>query len=158
VEVTVESGYQTLESVLDAARRRNHIVGAGTVTSGQQLRHVSELGAAFTVAPGVDESVIRHSRSIALPHLPGVTTPTEVQAARALGCSVVEVFPASVLGPAWIKAVATPFPDMDFVATGGINASNAAAFLSAGASGVAVGQALADPTELALLVRLLGRD
>jgi 2-dehydro-3-deoxyphosphogluconate aldolase/(4S)-4-hydroxy-2-oxoglutarate aldolase len=74
-----------------------------------------------------------------------------------LGLRWVKAFPASDLGDGWIRAVRAPFPDMRFVATGGIDASNAAAFLDAGASAVAVGGALSDPAQLPALAELLGR-
>jgi 2-dehydro-3-deoxyphosphogluconate aldolase/(4S)-4-hydroxy-2-oxoglutarate aldolase len=87
----------------------------------------------------------------------GVGSATDVHNARRLGLRWVKAFPASDLGDGWIRAVRAPFPDMRFVATGGIDASNAAAFLDAGASAVAVGGALSDPAQLPALAELLGR-
>ncbi|MET7611856.1 thiamine phosphate synthase, partial [Streptomyces seoulensis] len=86
---------------------------------------------------------------------PGVATATDVQAARALGLDWLKAFPASVLGPDWFRAMRGPFPEVPFVATGGIDASNAAAYLAAGAKVVAVGSALDDPTQLRSLADLL---
>ncbi|MFD0490699.1 bifunctional 4-hydroxy-2-oxoglutarate aldolase/2-dehydro-3-deoxy-phosphogluconate aldolase [Saccharopolyspora spinosporotrichia] len=99
--------------------RRGRPVGAGTVVGVEQLRTATELGAAFTVAPGLDPELVRASE---LPHLPGVATPSEVQHARKLGLTWVKAFPATVLGTGWFAAIRGPFPGMRFTATGGMNA------------------------------------
>lgn len=126
-------------------------MGAGTVTTVEQLSAVREIGAEFTVAPGLHPEVVAASRRAGLPHLPGVATSTEIAAALAQGCSWLKAFPARQLGPGWITAQLAPFPLVRFVATGGIDAGNAADFLAAGCRGVAVGSALADPDALAAL-------
>ncbi|MFJ3343666.1 bifunctional 4-hydroxy-2-oxoglutarate aldolase/2-dehydro-3-deoxy-phosphogluconate aldolase [Streptomyces diastaticus] len=90
-----------------------------------------------------------------LPHLPGVSTPTEVGRARRRGLHWVKAFPASSLGPSWIRAVRAPFPRLRVVATGGLDLRNASAFLEAGARVVALGSALGDPAQLDRLVGLL---
>ena len=88
--------------------------------------------------------------------LPGVATPTEIQAAVAAGLTWLKAFPAAQLGTAWFTAMAGPFPQEKFVATGGMDANNAGDFLAAGVRCVAVGSALADPTQLDRLSLLLG--
>ncbi|NEB81742.1 bifunctional 4-hydroxy-2-oxoglutarate aldolase/2-dehydro-3-deoxy-phosphogluconate aldolase, partial [Streptomyces sp. SID14478] len=104
---------------------------------------------------GLDAAVASASVAAGLPHLPGVATATDVQAARALGLTWLKAFPASVLGADWFRAMRGPFPEVPFVATGGMDAGNAAAYLSAGARVVAVGSALEDPAQLASLAELL---
>jgi len=116
-------------------------VGAGTVTTTDSLDAVCALGAEFTVAPGFDARVAEASVERGRPHLPGVATGTEVAAALAAGFRWQKAFPAAVLTPAWCAALRAPFPDVRFVATGGIDAGNAAAFLGAGASAVSFGSA-----------------
>ena len=157
VEVPVQSpdSLPTLDAVVRAGAERGKSVGAGTVTTLDQLRDVRARGAAFTVAPGLDPDVVSESNRLALPHLPGVSTPTEIQSAVRLGCDWVKAFPASVLGPEWFRAMGGPFPEMSFVATGGINADNAAEFLAAGARTVAVGSALSDERQVEVLARLI---
>jgi len=78
-----------------------------------------------------------------------------VQAAMHLGLTWLKAFPASVLGTPWFRAMAGPFPDARFVATGGMDATNAGSFLEAGARVVAVGSALEDPAQLPRLAELL---
>lgn len=157
VEVPVQSrdSLPTLDAVVRAGAERNRLVGAGTVTTVEQLHDVRARGAAFTVAPGLDAEVVAESTSAGMPHLPGISSPTEIQTAVRLGCGWVKAFPASVLGTEWFKAMRGPFPDVSFVATGGISADNAADFLDAGARTVAVGSALSDPRQVEMLARLM---
>jgi 2-dehydro-3-deoxyphosphogluconate aldolase/(4S)-4-hydroxy-2-oxoglutarate aldolase len=157
VEVPVQTHHSlpTLDAVVLAGAERGKHVGAGTVTTLDQLRDVRARGAAFTVAPGLDLEVVTQSKRMDLPHLPGVSTPTEIQTAVRLGCDWVKAFPASVLGPEWFRAMHGPFPEMSFVATGGINADNAAEFLAVGVRTVAVGSALSDERQVEVLARLI---
>lgn len=156
LEVPVEAPGQvaSLAAAVAAARERGRSVGAGTVCTREQVRAAKEAGAAFTVAPGHDPGVAAYSRELGLPHLPGVATPGEIQAAVRDGHEWLKVFPASVLGPAWLRAMRGPFPRVRLVATGGVDARNAREFLDAGADAVAVGSALADPEQMALLSSL----
>ncbi|MFJ4715090.1 bifunctional 4-hydroxy-2-oxoglutarate aldolase/2-dehydro-3-deoxy-phosphogluconate aldolase [Streptomyces sp. NPDC088785] len=159
VEVPVQSAgaARVLEAVAAAGAERGKPVGAGTVTSAERLGWAVAAGAAFTVAPGLNAAVVRASATAGLPHLPGVATPTDVQAARGLGLDWLKAFPASVLGVEWFRAMRGPFPEVPFVATGGMDAGNAAAYLAAGARVVAVGSALEDPAQLPRLAELLRR-
>lgn len=160
VEVTIEapSALSTLRAVVAAGRERGRDVGAGSVVRIEQVRDAARAGAAFTVAPGLDPQVALASAEAGLPHLPGVATPSDIQAALAVGMGWVKAFPASVLGTDWIRAVRQPFPELQIVATGGIDAHNAGDFLAAGARAVAIGSALADPVQVELLADLVGRD
>lgn len=155
VPVQVPSALATLEAVVRAGAERGKPVGAGTVTTLDQLRDVHATKVAFTVAPGLDPEIVSQSEAIGLPHLPGISTPTEIQTATRLGCSWVKAFPASVLGLSWFKAMQGPFPRVSFVATGGIDADNANDFLASGARAVAVGSALTDARQIELLAQLL---
>lgn len=156
VEVTLQSedAMPSLEAALSAAAGEGRILGAGTVTSEELVNQAAAAGAAFTVAPGLDPDVAAASLAAGLPHLPGVATPSEIQRARALGFSWMKAFPAAQLTPDWFKAMLGPFPGVRFVATGGVDATNAPAFLNAGARAVGVGSALADPAQVPLLARL----
>jgi 2-dehydro-3-deoxyphosphogluconate aldolase / (4S)-4-hydroxy-2-oxoglutarate aldolase len=145
VEVPIRAGgdLELLAAAAEAGRRTGHPVGAGTVTSPELARQVAGLGAAFTVAPGLDEEVAAASAELGLAHLPGVATATEIQRALRLGLPWQKAFPASVLGPAWFAAQREPFRQVKFVATGGVSTENAAAFLKAGAAAVSLGSAFA---------------
>lgn len=145
-----------LHAAVTAARERGRLVGAGTVTSPALVEQASAAGAAFTVAPALDAQVLAASQAAGMPHLPGVATATEVHQALALGAGWLKAFPAAALGTAWFAGMRGPFPQVRFVATGGVDVANAAAFLDAGAAAVSLGSAFASsgPNELrALLAR-----
>jgi 2-dehydro-3-deoxyphosphogluconate aldolase/(4S)-4-hydroxy-2-oxoglutarate aldolase len=157
VEIPAQTpaAFEALASAVAWAEGRDVTIGAGTVTTVQILRAVHDVGARFTVAPGVDASVSRAGEELGVPHLPGVATATEVSTALGLGHTWLKVFPASVLGAAWFPALKGPFPEAKFVATGGVTPENAHDFLTAGAEAVSLGGsfATADPGQ----VRSLGR-
>ncbi len=152
-----EQAEESLRAVVAAAARRGLRVGAGTVVSPELARRAADLGAAYTVAPGLDAATAQASLDAGLPHLPGVATATEIQQAHALGLSWLKMFPATTLGPGWLKAMAGPFPSARFVATGGLTAANAADYLAAGAHVVGLGSALADPEQAGRLAATLAR-
>jgi len=157
VELPIQSDadVEALAAVAAAGRESGRLVGAGTVVSPRHVDLAASAGAAFTVSPGFDADVVRASVAAGLPPLPGVATATEVQAAMALGLTWLKAFPASLLGNGWFRAMAGPFPDARFVATGGMDAANAGAFLDAGVRTVAVGSAIEDPAQLPALAALL---
>ncbi len=157
VEVPIQSadGLESLAAAAEAGRARDRTVGAGTVTTVDRVRRAAAAGAVFTVAPGMDSDVARESTEAGLPHLPGVATASDIQAAGRAGLRWLKVFPASALGPGWIKAMHGPFPEARFVVTGGVEASNADLFLNAGARVAGVGSALEDPDQLDKLTALL---
>ncbi|TDC18174.1 bifunctional 4-hydroxy-2-oxoglutarate aldolase/2-dehydro-3-deoxy-phosphogluconate aldolase [Streptomyces sp. 8K308] len=148
IPIQSDSALPSLQAAVEAAREHGRQVGAGTVTTVRRLRAAHELGASFTVAPGLHPPVVDASAELGLPHLPGVATATEIAGAEAAGLSWVKAFPAAQLGPDWIAAQRAPFPDIRFVATGGVGPDNAADFLRAGCSAVAIGSALSDPEAL----------
>jgi 2-dehydro-3-deoxyphosphogluconate aldolase / (4S)-4-hydroxy-2-oxoglutarate aldolase len=143
IPLQTDANVAALEAVAAAARSAGRIVGAGTVTSIPLVRRAHAVGAAFTVAPGLDEEVATASHGQGMPHLPGVGTATEIHHSLRLGMTWLKAFPASLLTPGWMTAMLGPFPDARFVATGGISATNAAAFLAAGAGAVALGTSFA---------------
>jgi len=157
VEVPIQGAadVDALEAVAAAGAARGFPVGAGTVVTAEHVATARRAGASFTVSPGLDGDVVRASLDAGLPTLPGVATAGEIQAAQRLGLTWVKAFPASVLTPAWFRAVRSPFPGLHLVATGGVDAGNAAAFLEAGADVVAVGSALASDDAPTVLGQLL---
>jgi Entner-Doudoroff aldolase len=157
VPIGTPEAVPSLRAAVVAGAERGLHVGAGTVTTPAQVRAAAEAGAQYTVAPGLDLTVLAASLAAGLPHLPGVGTASEVQRARAAGCRWLKAFPAKALGPEWISAMRGPFPDVRFVATGGLKVADAKPFLDAGTSVVALGAALADPDQRAALGDLLDR-
>ncbi|MFF0314157.1 bifunctional 4-hydroxy-2-oxoglutarate aldolase/2-dehydro-3-deoxy-phosphogluconate aldolase [Micromonospora sp. NPDC005252] len=154
VPVATPDAVPALRAAVEAGAARDRIVGAGTVLDADQVAAAADAGAAFTVAPGLDLAIADAAAARGLPHLPGVATPTEAQQALRHGLTWLKAFPAISLGPAWFRAMAGPLPQLRFVATGGLDAGNAAAFLDAGVRVAAVGSALSDPTQLDQLAKL----
>lgn len=113
-----------------AAERPDVLVGAGTVISAAQVDEVVDAGAKFIVSPGTFEPVIKRAQERGVPILPGVATASDVMRALDLGVNLVKVFPASVVGgPAAIKALSAPFPQVKFMPTGGVNSENLHTYL-----------------------------
>ena len=155
IPIGTAGAVDSLRAAVQAASARGLRVGAGTVITPAQAQAAADAGARYTVAPGLDLTVLAASLFAGLPHLPGVGTASEVQRARAAGCRWLKAFPAKALGAAWIAAMHGPFPDVRFVATGGLRIADAEPFLAAGASVVALGAALADPEQLTAVGDLL---
>jgi 2-dehydro-3-deoxyphosphogluconate aldolase/(4S)-4-hydroxy-2-oxoglutarate aldolase len=143
VPIRADGDLELLAAAVEAGRRTGHPVGAGTIVSPELTRQVADLGAAFTVAPGLDEEVAAVSLELGMAHLPGVATASEIQRALRLGLVWQKAFPASSLGPGWFSAQREPFRSVKFVATGGVSTENAASFLKAGAAAVSLGSAFA---------------
>lgn len=118
------------------------LVGAGTVRTAGQLRAAVAAGADFGVSPILDRAVLDAALSAGLPFIPGAYTPTEADAAWRAGATFVKLFPASSLSPAHVRELRGPLGEIEIIPTGGIDASNAGAFLDAGAVAVGVGSAL----------------
>jgi len=122
-------------------------VGAGTVLSIDQLKQAIDAGATFAVAPGLNEKVVTAARDLNVPFIPGVMTPTETDRAIELGCCILKLFPASVLGgPTMLKTLAAPFAHTGakFIPMGGVSQDNAAEYLSMAATAAIGGTWLAD--------------
>ncbi|MDY7541104.1 MULTISPECIES: bifunctional 4-hydroxy-2-oxoglutarate aldolase/2-dehydro-3-deoxy-phosphogluconate aldolase [unclassified Cryobacterium] len=157
VEIPIQTSdaVPVLKAVAEAAAERGLVVGAGTVTNLEQLDAAEKVGVAFTVSPGFSPEIVAESVRRGIPHLPGVATATEILQARALGLRWVKVFPASILGPNWAKSMKGPYPDMNFIATGGVTALNAPDFLSSGVSVVGLSSSFADDAQLELVRGLI---
>ena len=144
VEITMDSpsAADDLAAVRERVAGRGVMVGAGTILGGTQLEDALTAGADFGVAPILDLGLLGGALAAGLPFVPGAMTPTEVATAWASGATFVKLFPASAVGPGMVRELRGPLPDVQVIATGGIDAANAAAFLEAGAAAVGIGGAL----------------
>ena len=118
------------------------LVGAGSVLDAETARAVMLAGADFVVSPVTKPDVIEICNRYGKVVIPGAFTPTEILMAWETGADYVKVFPSSGVGADYIKDVKAPLPQIPLVPTGGINAENAADFISAGATALGVGSAL----------------
>jgi 2-dehydro-3-deoxyphosphogluconate aldolase/(4S)-4-hydroxy-2-oxoglutarate aldolase len=125
------------------------LLGMGTLTMPAQVEEAVDAGAKFLVSPHTEESLARSMADCGLPIMMGALTPSEVMQARAYGSDVVKVFPGSLGGPAYLKALKGPFPDIPMMPTGGVNENNLGEWFAAGAFAVGAGSNLC-PKELAV--------
>jgi len=125
------------------------VLGAGTVLTSEQVVEAADAGATFLVSPGSDDELAETMRATGRTILLGALTPTEVMHVSKLGADAVKVFPASLGGPAYLRALRAPFPDVPFVPTGGVNAGNLGDWLAAGAFAVGAGGDLCSTADLA---------
>ena len=127
-----------------AARRPNQaIIGAGTVVTRQQAQDAIAAGATYLLSPLFAPEVVEAGIANGVPVIPGAATPSEIAAAWRSGCAAVKVFPAASLGgPAFIRSVLDPLPDIALVPTGGIGEQDVPDYLHAGAVAVGVGSPL----------------
>ena len=125
------------------------LLGAGTVIDPETARAVVDAGAQFVISPVFRRSVIEACHERGVPAAPGCFTPTEILEAHDAGADIVKVFPATTLGPQYIKDVRAPLPQVKLMPTGGVDLTTAAEFLNAGAVCLGVGGQLVEPQAVA---------
>jgi 2-dehydro-3-deoxyphosphogluconate aldolase/(4S)-4-hydroxy-2-oxoglutarate aldolase len=123
------------------------LVGAGTVLSSYDVTASVKAGAMFVVSPGHSLEVLDAARHARLLAIPGVLTPTEVQRAHGLA-PLLKLFPAGLGGPALLRALRGPFPEVRFMPTGGVQLDNLVEWFAAGAFAVGAGTDLCPPDAL----------
>lgn len=121
------------------------LLGMGTLTKRDQVFSAKEAGANFLVSPMCEAALVTEMASSGLLTMAGALTPTEVFKSYNLGSDIVKVFPGSLGGPAYIKSLKGPFPNIPLMPTGGVSASNVAAWFKAGVVAVGAGSQLCPP-------------
>lgn len=161
VAAAIEGGLRNVEITLNtpdaealirlASERWGHSVnvGAGTVTTLDGLNRALNAGAGFIVTPTLNVDVVRACVDRGVPVMPGAMSPTEIVAAWELGATLVKVFPADGLGPAFIRSLRGPLPHIPLMPTGGVTVETLPAFRRAGAAAFGVGTPLFDPKRAA---------
>lgn len=124
------------------------LLGMGTLTKPEQAAAAKEAGARFLVSPHCEKSLAGAMKETGLPIMLGALTPSEVILSRKLGSDVVKLFPGSLGGPEYLKALRGPFPDIPIMPTGGVSQDNVGDWFAAGAFAVGAGSNLC-PTALA---------
>ncbi len=159
MDAAVRGGFRIIEFTLTVpgafeliaqfAQREDVVVGAGTVLDATAARRAVEAGASFVVSPVVDPTVIAAAKELGVAAMPGVQTPTEALLAHRSGAVLQKLFPAPAGGPTWVRSCLAPLPFLRLVPTNGVDATNVAAWLAAGAWGVGFTTALFDAEYLA---------
>ena len=131
----------------------NVLVGAGTVTTAQQVRDIKAAGGQLIISPHLDDNVVCETVNLGLISLPGVATPSEAFKAIALGAHGLKLFPAEMISPAVVKAMRAVLPGhIRLIPVGGIGTHNMADYRKSGASGFGIGSALYAPGKSAQAV------
>ncbi|GAB3505346.1 bifunctional 4-hydroxy-2-oxoglutarate aldolase/2-dehydro-3-deoxy-phosphogluconate aldolase [Spirosoma knui] len=153
-----EAGLTTIEITLNTSGAEEIIrhalanhgdglnIGAGTVCTKDDLKKALTAGAQFIVTPIINKKVIKACVKRSVPIFPGAFTPSEIYTAWSLGASMIKVYPATSLGPDYIKDVKAPLDEVKLMPTGGISLDNMNAYFEAGAVGLGVGSQLFDKT------------
>jgi len=154
IDAVVQAGCRVVEITLSipgavelitqtAQRYPDIVVGAGTVSSGQEAMDCIHAGAKFIVSPWTDGNVIEVCRAAGILAMPGALTPTEVRTALRLGADVIKIFPVeSMGGVTHIRALRSVLPNAVLIPTGGVTVENAEDFIRAGAFAVGIGSDL----------------
>jgi 2-dehydro-3-deoxyphosphogluconate aldolase/(4S)-4-hydroxy-2-oxoglutarate aldolase len=156
VDALAEGGVRALEVTMTVPRAvdlirelapnlpSGFLLGAGTVTDAATARAVIDAGACFVVGPVFRPEVIAACHERGVPAMPGCFSPTEILAAHESGADIVKLFPATMLGPQFIRDVRAPLPQVKLMPTGGVTLDNAGDWIRAGAVAVGIGSALLD--------------
>ncbi len=117
-------------------------IGAGTVTTREDVYLAFNAGAKFIISPNCDKNIISLSRKLGLVSIPAALTPTEILAAIQSGADFIKLFPADSFGKGYLKAVTAPISDARILAVGGVSPDNAKSFIDEGFCGIGVGSNL----------------
>ena len=158
MEAAVRGGFRIIEFTLtipgapelveEFSHRPDLVVGAGTVLTADEARTAVQRGAQFLVSPVMDPGVIAAGLSLGVAFIPGCHTPTEMLAAHRAGAPLQKLFPSPGIGPEYVRACLGPLQFLKIVPTHGVDATNARAWLDAGAHAVGFTRALFDPGDL----------
>jgi 2-dehydro-3-deoxyphosphogluconate aldolase/(4S)-4-hydroxy-2-oxoglutarate aldolase len=141
VTITVPGALEVIRHL--ASNSPDLIVGAGTVLDLGWAHRCLDAGARFLTSPGFDQKLVEFAVHEGVLVFPGALTPTEIMNAAKAGADLVKIFPCSqVGGPSYIRALKSPFPEVPFIAAGGVNQQTAADFIMAGASALGIGRDL----------------
>jgi 2-dehydro-3-deoxyphosphogluconate aldolase/(4S)-4-hydroxy-2-oxoglutarate aldolase len=143
IEVTLTTP-NALQAIRTCAKELSPaaLVGVGTILNAQNTHDAIDAGAEFVVSPITRAEIAEAAQERDKPVMLGAFTPTEAQAAYEAGADFIKLFPADVLGPAYIKAVRAPLPHLKFVPTGGVTLTSIADFFKAGCAAVGIGSSL----------------
>lgn len=159
IEALEEGGIHTVEITADTPKFAHVLeqvshrfseriwVGAGTVLDPETARIALLSGAKFILSPSLNVETITLTKRYGAISIPGAFTPTEILTAYEQGADAVKVYPSSVLGPAYIKAIRDPLPQVPLIPTGGVDLENMADYLRSGAIAVGIGGSLVTKTE-----------
>jgi 2-dehydro-3-deoxyphosphogluconate aldolase/(4S)-4-hydroxy-2-oxoglutarate aldolase len=161
VDALIEGGVRALEVTMTVPRAielieeiaptlpSDFLFGAGTLLDAETVRRAVGAGAQFIVSPVFRREVVNAAHEEGVPVMPGCFSPTEILDAWDMGADVIKVFPATSLGPGYLKDIRGPLPHVKLMPTGGVSIDNVGDWLRAGAVAVGVGSAVVDTKAIA---------
>jgi 2-dehydro-3-deoxyphosphogluconate aldolase/(4S)-4-hydroxy-2-oxoglutarate aldolase len=161
VDALAEGGVRAVEVTMTVPRAieligeiaptlpKGFLFGAGTVLDGDTVKRAVAAGARFIVSPVFRRDVIEAAHKEGVPVMPGCFTATEILNAWDAGADIVKLFPATSVGPSYVKDIRGPLPQVKLMPTGGVSIDNVGEWLKAGAVAVGVGSALLDGKAIA---------
>ncbi len=147
VTFTVPGADQVIKTLKNTFSDDKLIVGAGTVLDSETARIAILAGAEYIVSPGFDLESAKLCNRYQVPYMPGCMTITEIMRAMEAGCDIVKLFPGSLPGPDYVKAVKGPLPQANIMPTGGVSLSNVNEWIKAGVIAVGTGSDLTGPAK-----------
>jgi 2-dehydro-3-deoxyphosphogluconate aldolase / (4S)-4-hydroxy-2-oxoglutarate aldolase len=149
ISMSMDDALDAIEAV-SKLRGDQILLGAGTVVDAESVRRAHSCGARFIVTSGFDEAAIAEALQLDMPVFAGALTPTEVQMAAASGADAVKLFPCyAVGGPRYLRSMHSQYPDIEFIASGGVSLENCSDYLRAGACAIGVGGEIGDAESMA---------
>lgn len=142
VTMTTPGALECIKTATEKLKDVDVLIGVGSVLDAETARLAILAGAEYVVCPITSEAVIRMAHRYGKPVMPGAFTPNEIFNAWELGGDIIKIFPATLGGLEYIKAVRAPMPQIPVIPTGGVDLSNLSEFMQAGISGVGIGSAL----------------
>lgn len=161
VDALAEGGVRALEVTMTVPRAielikeiaptlpPDFLFGAGTLLDAETVRRVVGAGAQFIVSPVFRRDVVQAAHEEGVPVMPGCLSPTEILDAWDMGADIIKVFPATSVGPGYLKDIRGPLPQVKLMPTGGVSIDNVGEWLRAGAVAVGVGSAVVDTKAIA---------
>jgi 2-dehydro-3-deoxyphosphogluconate aldolase/(4S)-4-hydroxy-2-oxoglutarate aldolase len=161
VDALVEGGVRALEVTMTVPRAielieeiaptlpSDFLFGAGTLLDAETVRRAVGAGAQFIVSPVFRREVVKAAHDEGVPVMPGCFSPTEILDAWDMGADIIKVFPATSVGPGYLKDIRGPLPHVKLMPTGGVSIDNVGDWLRAGAVAVGVGSAVVDTKAIA---------
>lgn len=149
ITMTIPGALEIIHEATAQLKDLDMQVGVGTVLDSETARAAILAGAAFVVGPAFDADVVRLCNTYGIVVMPGALTPTEVVNAWKSGADVVKIFPGDMGGPAYLKTLKEPLPQIELMPTKGVDFETAPAFIKAGAIAVGTGSCLVNKALLA---------
>lgn len=142
ITMTVPGAVNVIQELANTYKREEILLGAGTVLDSETARTCLLAGADFIVSPAFNSEVVRLAHRYRKLIMPGAMTITEIITALESGADIIKLFPGSVFGPKYVKAVKGPLPQVQIIPTGGVSLDNVGEWIRNGCLAVGVGSEL----------------